>query len=920
MCKFNNGGSTETGSPHRLPRTVIPASYDLKLEPDLAGATFTGEVTIDVEVCQPVSEIVLNAADLEIQEATVANDKGTLLNGTVSLDKENERATIAVNGTIGSGSWQLKLRFTGELNDKLKGFYRSTYTDEAGAEQIIATTQFESTDARRAFPCFDEPDFKAVFKITLTVDKNLQAVSNASIVKETPLSNGKKVVEFAPTMKMSTYIVAFVVGKLTATRPISVDGIDVRLWCVPGREHLSKFALESAQFALRYFKRYFGVSYPGDKLDLLAIPDFAAGAMENLGCVTFRETVLVDPATAAQGDLDWVAEVVSHELAHMWFGDLVTMKWWNGLWLNEAFATFMAAKAVDAFKKDWKVWDKFGLSRGTAMRTDGLKSTRPVEFTVNHPDEAAGMFDVLTYEKGCSVMRMLEQFLGEETFRRGIALYIQQHSYGNTQTNDLWQALESESGQPVRNIMDGWIFKSGYPVVSIKESDMGGSVVLSQQSFKFLSEAVDPQQLWSVPVMLRAKTADGIQEMKLLLTQAEQTIYIGEGLEWVVVNAGGHGFFRVRYSSSLASKLTASVQENLSVIERVNLLGDSWACVRAGLESTGQFLNLVKLFSAESDPNVWSTILGPLATIREHLPVTHRPGLEKMVRELIQPTLDRLGWESREGETSQTRELRADIIGALGRTGNDASVQAKARELFESWKKDPRSIDGNIVSTVVGLVAASGDDKLFDEFFQSFKGAATPQDQERFLYAMAKFPTVELLTKTLEHALDPAKIRTQDAPYVVARVMQNEVASKAAWEFVKNNWAKMVEIYPESGLVRLCGGVTALNTPELEAEVKDFFAANPVKGGDKAISQYLEMLRIAVLFRERESAPLTASFTPPAPPVETEDAGADGKSGTDAGTVEDTAGNDKAEVTVDAPTGDGAVRPPVPADAGVGKA
>ena len=357
----------------------------------------------------------------------------------------------------------MSLRFRGCLNDKLRGFYRSTFTDDDGVEQVIATTQFEATDARRAFPCWDEPDLKAVFAITLVVDDDLHAVSNAAIESDEVL-DGQRRVRFADTMTMSTYLVAFIVGPLEVTEPVDVDGTPLRLVCPPGKLHLTAFALEVAEFSLRYFADYFGIPYPGDKIDLVAIPDFAFGAMENLGCVTFRETLLlVDPEHATQAELQNVADVIAHELAHMWFGDLVTMKWWNGIWLNEAFATFMEMKATDAFRPEWERWVSFGLARSTAFDTDALQTTRPIEYPVVSPADAEGMFDVLTYEKGAAVVRMLEQYLGEDAFRAGIRHYLANHQYGNTETTDLWDAIEEATGEPVRRIMDSWIFQGGHP-------------------------------------------------------------------------------------------------------------------------------------------------------------------------------------------------------------------------------------------------------------------------------------------------------------------------------------------------------------------------------------------------------------------------------------------------------------------------
>src|SRR5499427_4506984 len=470
---------------HRLPATVVPKRYDLRLEPDLAAATFAGEAVITVEVETTVTEIVCNAAELAIHSAALARDGSVPIHGSISLDEANERARFAFPAAIAPGEWKLTLRFTGILNDRLHGFYRSTYKDAAGATHTIAATQFEATDARRGFPCWDEPAFKAVFGVTLVVPEGLAAVSNAAIISETPTGTGKKVVTFADTIRMSTYLVAFVVGELEATEPVMVGNTPLRVWCVPSKKRLAQFASDVGAFSLAFFERYYGLPYPGDKLDMLAIPDFAAGAMENLGAITFRETaLLVDEASASHAELERVADVVAHELAHMWFGDLVTMAWWNGIWLNEAFATFMELLAVDAWKPEWKRWATFGASRAAAMGVDGLVNTRPIEFEVRAPRDCEAMFDLLTYEKGASVLRMLEQHLGPEVFRDGVRLYLDRHRFANAETTDLWRALGEAARQPIPEVMDGWIFHPGYPVVQVDADGQG--LRLGQRRFTYL--------------------------------------------------------------------------------------------------------------------------------------------------------------------------------------------------------------------------------------------------------------------------------------------------------------------------------------------------------------------------------------------------------------------------------------------------
>src|SRR5580700_1495858 len=444
----------DTTQDYRLPKNVTPKRYGIRLTPDLQAFTFQGEVDIAVVVNQATDDVVLNALELEIDKVT-AHRGGKSLAAKAEPEPSKERAHLRFAEKLAPGEWTLKIAFRGILNDKLHGFYRSQYQDASGKTHTAATTQFESTDARRAFPCWDEPELKASYKITLVVDQNLTAISNAHAESEKASTiKGKKEVVFAETMVMSTYLVAFIVGEFDATAPVDA-GTPLRVVHVPGKAELSSFAKDIGAFSLKYFANYYGLRYPGDKVDLIAIPDFASGAMENLGAITFRETaLLVDEKTASRAELERVADVVSHENAHMCFGDLVTMKWWNGIWLNEAFATFMEMLAVDAWKPNWKRWESFSVSRTAAMAIDALSSTRPIEFTVLSPEDCRSMFDVLTYEKGAAVLRMLEQFLGAEVFRKGISAYLKKHQYANTETGDLWDALQESSGQPVRAMMD----------------------------------------------------------------------------------------------------------------------------------------------------------------------------------------------------------------------------------------------------------------------------------------------------------------------------------------------------------------------------------------------------------------------------------------------------------------------------------
>ncbi|HVF73789.1 MAG TPA: M1 family metallopeptidase, partial [Acidimicrobiales bacterium] len=537
---------------YRLPRDVEPHRYELTLTPDLERFTFAGEERVHVTVHEPVRQVVLNALDLEILEAELVADDGRRIPASVSYDLDEERAVLTLDEEVAPGEWWLHATFTGVIAESLRGWYRSTFTGDDGEVRTIATTQFEATDARRAFPCWDEPDRKAVFSVTLIVDHDLFAVSNGPIAEDEDLGNGKRQVRFADTMKMSTYLVALVVGPLVATEPLDVDGTPVRVVCVPGKDHLADFALEIAAHSLRYFTAYFGIPYPAEKLDLIALPDFAMGAMENLGAVTFRESVLLtDRAAASRVELERIADVVAHEIAHMWFGDLVTMKWWNGIWLNEAFATFMEIMGVDQFRPDWERWSSFGLDRASALLTDGLATTRAIEFPVEKPSEAEGMFDILTYEKGGAVLRMLEQYLGEDRFRDGIRHYLRAHEYGNAETTDLWDAIEEASGEPVRATMDSWIFQGGHPVLRVDCGEDGSSVVLRQRRFRYRASDDDADIRWQIPVLIRAGVDGAEQRRRLLLSDESATLDFGGKVAWVMANDGASGFYRTSYDSEL---------------------------------------------------------------------------------------------------------------------------------------------------------------------------------------------------------------------------------------------------------------------------------------------------------------------------------------------------------------------------------
>ncbi len=848
----------------RLPRAIVPRHYRIKMSVDLDEATFVGTVGIDIDIETATEAIVCNAAELEVPWATITRlradggDRGHGAAGAapaqsldVVLDPEAERLTLTTRAGFASGPARLDIAFNGTLNDRLRGFYRSTYTDDAGRTRTIAATQFESTDARRAFPCWDEPAFKATFATTLVVDETMLAITNTAETHRRPAGVGRVEVHFAPTMVMSTYLVAFVVGPLDATEPIDVGGVPVRVVHRPGRSDLTAFALEAAAHALSWFADYYDLAYPSDKVDLVALPDFAFGAMENLGCVTFREVLLlVDPSTASPTELERVATVINHELAHMWFGDLVTMAWWEGIWLNEAFATFMELACTDAFRPDWKVWSTFDRARAAALTTDALAATRPIEYPVVTPADAEDMFDVLTYEKGAAVVRMLEQYLSPDTFRAGVRLYLRRHAYANTATTDLWDALEEASGQPVRSLMGGWIDQGGHPVVKAEAGDHG--LVITARHFTLDPAAADGRA-WVVPLRIRTGDTGGTAETRLLLDRPRRILTAPPG-PVVTLNGGGTGFYRVELDAATRAAIASTGPGALSARERHGLIDDAWALTLTSAMTAPELLELILGgFTGERDLNVWQALTTALAGMRRILDdgadSKAGAGLGRLVTILSDEAVAAVG--PGPGADDRTRELRATLLRLRGTVADDPATIETCRLRLD----DP---DPTLAAAALTVVAHHGDADDFARIRARFTEADDPQTEQRHLHALADFSDPELVATILEGTRD-GTIRTQDGPYLIRRALTNRHAGLAAWAFVTTHWDELNRIFPSNSVSRMLEGITGLDRPDIAGQVRRFLADHPVPQGSKQIAQHLERLTVNVAFRTRETDRLSAA-------------------------------------------------------------
>jgi puromycin-sensitive aminopeptidase len=844
-------------NPFRLPRHVIPTHYDIHLEPDLQTLTFGGSVGIDLGITAATDSIVLSCAEIEILAASLKGSGGTEEVADIEYDEDFEWVTLNLERPLEPGTYRLEIEHTGIINDQLRGLYQSVYRDADGEEHMIATSQCQSTDARRIFPCWDEPDFKATFRTTMVIADGLEGYSNTSEVKRRTLEDGRVELQFAETMKMSTYLLAFIVGPFEASDPVVVRGTPMRIIVPKGNVHLTQVALENAAFCFDYLSDYYGIPYPGDKLDHIAIPDFAAGAMENVGLITYRDAYLViDPGKASQGELQNSLDVIGHEIAHQWFGNLVTMAWWEGAWLNEAFASFMELKATDAMRPEWKRWLAFAnLEVPWAMGTDQLASTRPIEFEVKAPTEVDQMFDAITYGKGNAVLRMIEQFIGEEAFREGVGNYLRKHAYANTVTSDLWEGLDGASEWPVSEIMNTWVYQRGFPQVDVRIAE--GGVRLDQRRYFAIPDERD-STVWKVPVQLRG-SANGEPFHKRVLAEEDETLVeIPGDIDWVVANAGGHGFYRTRYSEDLFDRLLSNVA-HLDDIERYALVADTLAFVRNSQVSSGHFLDLVGQFASETEHAIWSVITGGLGMIEHHaLDEVARPGFEGFVRELVGPPLDRLGWEVRDSDSDLSRKLRGTLIATMGILGEDAATIDHARTLVSGLLAG-ESLDPEIATAALAVYAHHAGDEEYETLWQTYLNATTPLEKVRYLRSVAAVPDQELALATLEKVLT-GDVRTQDGFWVFARLLSLK-SGPAVWEQARQRWDEVLASMPGMTRPRVVEGISALSQPEVAKDVRAFFAEHPIPEATNAVAQNLEKLDVNVALRERETPAVSEYFT-----------------------------------------------------------
>jgi aminopeptidase N len=828
----------------RLPELARPVNYQLTFTPDFEKNIFAGQETISIQILKPTTEIVLNSAEIDFLSASITS-AGVSQDAKVTLDKSKQMATLAVAKTLAAGPATVQIHFNGLLNDELRGFYLGK--DEQGRK--YAVTQFEATDARRAFPSFDEPAYKATFDITVIADERHVALSNAKILSDKPgPGEDKHTVKFATSAKMSSYLVAIAVGEFEAVEGES-DGIPIRVWGTPGKKQLSGFALDAAKSFLHYYNQYFGIKYPFEKLDLIGLPDFEAGAMENTGLITFREAMLlIDDQHASISLKREVADVLSHEMAHMWFGDLVTMKWWDDIWLNEGFATWMSPKPVAAWKPEWHVELESVRDTIRSQGVDSLQHTRPIQQAAETPEQIQELFDGIAYGKTAAVLRMLEAYIGPESFRAGVNQYLKQHAYGNATATDFWTTLAQVSGKPVDRVMPTFVQQAGLPLVAVHAECNAGStqVTLRQQRYLFDRELFnrdESKELWQVPVCLK-KTGDAIGAKACrLLAQKEARFDLPGCGSWMLANAGAEGFYRSGYEAPNVRALADDLEKGLTPAERIMLLGDMWASVRVGRKPVTDYLALAEGLQYETSRPVVSEVLAQLEYIDHYLTSDQdQPQYSAWVRQLLAPSIERLGFDPKPGESEEDKQLRFRVLQVAGGTGQDPEVLAWARNWTDRVLASDSPLDNTIADTAFSLAARNGDAALYGRLVARQKQAKTPEEFYVYMGALLSFRDPKLIERNLKRALSP-EVRSQDTVGVISDIMDLPEGGALAWDFMKAHWDEIAKLSGGFAGAGLVDATSTFCSAERSEQVREFFTTHKVPSAERGLQQSLERIQ-----------------------------------------------------------------------------
>src|SRR5213080_2575205 len=814
-------------TPGKLPKDVVPTDYSVRIVPDIDKLTFAGTETVKLTARRRVRQLVLNALELKIEAASI--DGKELPDSAIKADTKNELLTLALRSELATGEHTLTLRFTGKINERGQGLFYMRYEEQgSGVRKTMLGSQFEATDARRFFPCWDEPVFRARFQLTAVVPENWLAVSNMPVESEKKIAGGKEV-RFAATPPMSSYLNVFVAGELDFIESRS-GPTQLRVITTKGKAELGRYALEASAEILKYYNDYFGMPYPLPKLDQIAIPGGFGGAMENWGGITYYESkLLFDPKSSSAETKQDIYEVLAHEMAHMWFGDLVTMAWWDNLWLNEGFASWMGTKCTAQFNPQWEVWlrrnlprdptRRVGIAREQAMEGDARSTTHPIQQPVATEAEANSAFDDITYKKGQSFLRMLESFLGEEVFRDGIRHYIAEHQYSNATTADLWNALSEASKKPIGEIAAGWTEQPGFPVVKV-EREAGGKVSLRQERFTVNFKNAPPLE-WKMPLtysVVREEPGTLLMTSKL---ESLQNIPADRALK---LNVNGAGNYRVEYDEP-SWKLLLEALPKLGVEDRVNLLSDAWALVQAGRVPVSRYFGLVEKLPASTELAEREQIINVLDFINRLLVGSpEREKFQRYSRSLLRPTFETLGWEPKKGEPPTAGNLRASLINALGDL-NDPEIIAGCRERFEKYLANPASLAPDLRPPILAVVGRYADEKTWTKLHELGLKTTSIEEKQNYYDALAGATDPGLVKKTLPISLTD-ELPTSRAIFLVSGVARDSDHPDIAWEFAKANMKTLLAKIDAAGANRYAPGLFTFFSDDSRADELKSYAKN----------------------------------------------------------------------------------------------
>lgn len=836
----------------RLPTTVVPSHYKLFLDPDIAGQKFTGEETINVHVQQATSEIVLNSLGLEISlaEALPGFDMPALP-AQVTYDQPNEMVRLVFSKPVPKGAIVLHLKYSGKLTTGLRGLYLSK-----SAHRQYAVTQFEGTYARMMFPGFDEPAFKATFDLAVIADKGDTAISTGRIIKDEPLSGSTRhKITFSTSPRMSTYLVALAIGDWQCLER-TVDGTPIRVCAEPDKKQYGQFALETAAQSVHFYNQWYGIKYPFEKLDMLAIPDYEWGGMENTASIFYRDTaLLMDEKTASVFSKRGHATVVAHEIAHQWFGDLVTAAWWDDIWLNEGFATWMERKPIRAWHPEWHLEDDEAATAQRIIALDSLSTARAIHGDPRTSAEIKEMFDGITYEKGGAVLGMLESYVGPEVFRNGVNAYLKAHANGNATSADFWQAVAKVSGKPVDKIMPTFVMQPGVPMVTVNASCSTGkqTLELSQQRFLLSSSGgnAKQEQVWSIPLCTKAPAKTGLS--CYLVDKQSARFTTDTCSDWLMANRDAKGYYRVLYQDpTQLTHVAAIAEKDLTVPERIAFVEDLWAMTRAGKEPVGIFLNVARELRTERNRLVVEFVADHLNTIgRSLVPEQDQTKYRELVRQQFAPLAKEVGWNAGANDNDEQKALRSSLLEILGSAGDPDAVAA-AQKITQAYIKDTGSVEGTIIGPALAVAAENGDAALYEQFAQAMASARNTEDYYHLLFALTSFRQPELAQRTLA-LVDQGKIRQQDYVRIFLALLSESPAREIAWDYLKAHWdslAEKVTSFGGAGAVSALGGFCSIDKHD---EIKQFFATHRAPGAERAVQQSLERITTCVEFKQLQS-------------------------------------------------------------------